>query len=49
MTEWASAQWNTTYKDYLKNINDIINRTEENSNQNLIARVLKSILHATTD
>lgn len=39
--DWASAQWNTTYRDYLRNTNDIISRTEEGSNQNLIARVLR--------
>lgn len=38
---WSTAQWETTYRDYLRNTNDIIARTEENSNQNLIARVLR--------
>ena len=39
--DWASAQWNTTYIDYLKNMNDIIDRMEENSNRNLIARTIR--------
>ena len=39
--DWAHAQWVTTYRDYLRNINDVIARTEEGSNQNLIARTLR--------
>ena len=38
---FLSAQWDKTYVDYLKNMNDVIARTDENSNKNLIARVMR--------
>jgi len=39
--EWLSAWWNSTYQNIGKDLNDIIEKTEEGSNLNSIAKIYR--------